>query len=592
MPRHPVAGSLTPYTQKEHMKGGPGRIQAEVPAGQGIMTDQLTIALAQINPTVGSLDHNAALIRAARAEAATAGADLVVYPELSICGYPPEDLVLKPFFLDKVEDAVRALAAETADGGPAVLVGAPWRVDGQRYNAALLLDGGAIAAVRLKHDLPNYGPFDEKRVFVAGPLPGPVNFRGVRLGVLICEDMWKPDVAETLAETGAELLVVPNGSPFEIDKADRRLELAVSRVVETGLPLIYLNQVGGQDELVFDGASFVLNRDRSLVAQLPAFASRVAITRWTRSTDGWTGASEEMVAPPDTLGALYGAMVLGLRDYVGKNRFPGVILGMSGGIDSAISAAVAVDALGPDKVHCVMMPSPYTSQDSLDDAAECAGLLGCRIDTISIQPAMDAFAEMLAPSFAGTKPDITEENLQSRSRGLTLMALSNKFGSMVLSTGNKSEMSVGYATLYGDMCGGYNVLKDVYKTAVYKLSRWRNQNRPEGAMGPAGRVIPERIMTKAPTAELKPDQKDQDTLPEYPVLDDILECLVERDLSLHDIVARGHDAETVNRVWRMLDRAEYKRRQAPPGVKITSRSFGRDRRYPITSGLLSLVRCS
>ncbi len=554
------------------------------------MTDQLTIALAQINPTVGSLDHNAALIRAARAEAASAGADLVVYPELSICGYPPEDLVLKPFFLDKVEDTVRALATETADGGPALLVGAPWRVDGQRHNAALLLDGGVIAAVRLKHDLPNYGPFDEKRVFVAGPLPGPVNFRGVRLGVLICEDMWKPDVAETLAETGAELLVVPNGSPFEIDKADRRLDLAVSRVVETGLPLIYLNQVGGQDELVFDGASFALNRDRSLVAQLPAFASRVAITRWVRGADGWTGTSTEMVAPPDALGALYGAMLLGLRDYVGKNRFAGVILGMSGGIDSAISAAVAVDALGPDKVHCVMMPSPYTSQDSLDDAAECAGLLGCRIDTISIQPAMDAFADMLAPSFAGTKPDITEENLQSRSRGLTLMALSNKFGSMVLSTGNKSEMSVGYATLYGDMCGGYNVLKDVYKTTVYKLSHWRNQHRPEGAMGPAGRVIPERIITKAPTAELKPDQKDQDTLPEYPVLDDILECLVERDLSLHDIVARGHDAETVNRVWRMLDRAEYKRRQAPPGVKITSRSFGRDRRYPITSGLLSLVR--
>jgi NAD+ synthase len=572
------------------MKGEPCRIQAEVPAGQGIMTDQLTIALAQINPTVGSLDYNAALIRAARAEAAIAGADLVVYPELSICGYPPEDLVLKPFFLDKVEDAVHALAAETADGGPALLVGAPWRVDGHRHNAALLLDGGAIAAVRLKHDLPNYGPFDEKRVFTAGPLPGPVNFRGVRLGVLICEDMWKPDVAETLAETGAELLVVPNGSPFEIDKADRRLELAVSRVVETGLPLIYLNQVGGQDELVFDGASFALNRDRSLVAQLPAFASRVAITRWVRGADGWTGASDEKVAPPDALGALYGAMVLGLRDYVGKNRFPGVILGMSGGIDSAISAAVAVDALGADKVHCVMMPSPYTSQDSLDDAAECAGLLGCRIDTISIGPAMDAFAQMLAPSFADTKPDITEENLQSRSRGLTLMALSNKFGSMVLSTGNKSEMSVGYATLYGDMCGGYNVLKDVYKTTVYKLSHWRNQNHPEGVMGPAGRVIPERIITKAPTAELKPDQKDQDTLPEYPVLDDILECLVERDLSLHDIVARGHDAETVNRVWRMLDRAEYKRRQAPPGVKITSRSFGRDRRYPITSGLLSLVR--
>ncbi|MFV3130195.1 NAD+ synthase [Niveispirillum sp. KHB5.9] len=556
------------------------------------MTDHLTIALAQINPTVGALDHNAGLIRAARAEAAAQGADLVVYPELSVCGYPPEDLVLKPFFLDKVEDTVKALAAETADGGPALLVGAPWRVDGKRHNAALLLDGGAIASIRLKYDLPNYGPFDEKRVFVPGPLPGPVNFRGVRLGVLVCEDMWTPDVTETLAETGAEILVVPNGSPFEIDKIDRRLELAVARVVETGLPLIYLNQVGGQDELVFDGASFALNADRSLVAQLPAFDSRLAITRWTRGADGWTGSSNEMVAPPDALGAIYGAMVLGLRDYVAKNRFPGVLLGMSGGIDSAISAAVAVDALGADKVHCVMMPSPYTSQDSLDDAAECSALLGCRIDTISIGPAMEAFAGMLAPSFAGKQPDITEENLQSRSRGVTLMALSNKFGSMVLSTGNKSEMSVGYATLYGDMCGGYSVLKDVYKTTVYKLTHWRNQSRPDGALGPEGRVIPERIITKAPTAELKPDQKDQDTLPDYAELDDILECLVERDLSLHDIVARGHDAQTVNRVWRMLDRAEYKRRQAPPGVKITSRSFGRDRRYPITSGLLSLVRGS
>lgn len=554
------------------------------------MTDQLTIALAQINPTVGALDHNAGLIRAARAEAARSGAHIVIYPELSVCGYPPEDLVLKPFFLDKVEDIVHALAADTADGGPALLVGAPWRVDGRRHNAALLLDEGRIQAIRLKHDLPNYGPFDEKRVFEAGPLPGPINFRGVRLGVLVCEDMWTPDVAETLAETGAELLVVPNGSPFELEKVDRRISLAVARVTETGLPLIYLNQVGGQDELVFDGASFALNANRELVAQLPAFTEYVAITHWAREENGWVGRSDEMVSPPESVAAIYGAMVLGLRDYVAKNGFPGVILGMSGGIDSAISAAVAVDALGPERVHCVMMPSPYTSQDSLDDAAECAGLLGCRIDTISIGPAMQAFDTMLAPSFAGKAADITEENLQSRSRGVTLMALSNKFGGMVLSTGNKSEMSVGYATLYGDMCGGYSVLKDVYKTMVYRLSRWRNLNHPFGGLGPAGTVIPERIITKAPTAELKPDQKDQDTLPEYDVLDDILECLVERDMSLADIVARGHDAQTVNRVWRMLDRAEYKRRQAPPGVKITSRSFGKDRRYPITSGLLSLLR--
>lgn len=556
------------------------------------MTDQLTIALAQINPTVGTLAANAAGIRRARQEAAANGADLVVCAELSICGYPPEDLVLKPFFLDQVETVVTALAAETADGGPALLVGAPWRVDGKRHNAALLLDGGRIQAIRLKHDLPNYGPFDEKRVFTPGPLPGPINFRGVRLGVLICEDMWTPDVCETLAETGAELLIVPNGSPFEQDKQDRRLQLAVARVTETGLPLLYLNQVGGQDELVFDGGSFALNADRSLVTQLPCFQERLAITRWQRGAEGWRGNGDDSTPPPAPLAAIYGAMVLGLRDYVNKNGFPGVILGMSGGIDSALSAAVAVDALGPARVHCVMMPSPYTSQDSLDDAAEAAALLGCRIDTIAIGPAMQAFDTMLAPSFRETTPDITEENLQSRARGMTLMALSNKFGPMVLSTGNKSEMSVGYATLYGDMCGGYSVLKDVYKTTVYKLSHWRNQHHPDGGLGPAGRVIPERIITKAPTAELKPDQTDQDTLPPYDVLDDILECLVERDLALADIVARGHDAETVNRVWRMLDRAEYKRRQAPPGVKITARSFGKDRRYPITSGLLSLLRHS
>ncbi|HYC03755.1 MAG TPA: NAD+ synthase [Azospirillaceae bacterium] len=554
------------------------------------MTDRLDIALAQINPTVGALRHNLELIRQARAQAAARGAHLVLTTELSLSGYPPEDLVLKPFFLDRVEEAVRELAADTVDGGPGIIVGAPWRGEaGAVHNAALLLDGGQMQAVRLKHDLPNYGPFDEKRVFAPGPLPGPVNFRGVRLGLMVCEDMWSADVAETLLETGAEILLVPNGSPFETDKAERRLNLALERVVETGLPLIYVNQVGGQDELVFDGGSFALNPGGALVAQLPRFRSHVGLTRWTRDGEGWTGSSTELTPPADGLAAIYQAMVLGLRDYVGKNGFPGVLLGMSGGIDSAISAAVAVDALGADKVHCVMMPSPYTSQDSLDDAAECAGMLGCRIDTISIAPAMEAYASMLAPHFQGRDPDITEENLQSRARGMTLMALSNKFGAMVLTTGNKSEMAVGYATLYGDMCGGYSVLKDVYKMTVYALSNWRNQHLPEGALGPAGRVIPERIITKAPTAELRPGQTDQDSLPPYPVLDDILECLVEREMGLAEIVARGHEEATVRRVWRLLDRAEYKRRQAPPGVKITSRSFGRDRRYPITSGALNLI---
>ena len=554
------------------------------------MTDRLSIALAQLNPTVGNIPANIDRIRNARAEAAARGADLVVCPELVVTGYPPEDLVLKPFFLDIVEKAVRDLAAETADGGPALLVGTPWRDQGKCYNAALLLDGGTVAASRFKVDLPNYGVFDEKRVFVPGPMPGPINFRGVRLGVPICEDIWSADVVETLAESGAEILIVPNGSPFEAGKQDRRIQLAVQRVTETNLPLLYVNQVGGQDELVFDGASFAIGADRSLVAQAPSFTEHLMLTRWERSADDvWTCAEAERIAPAEGLEAIYTALVLGLRDYVNKNRFPGAILGLSRGIDSALSAAIAADALGAQRVHGVMMPSPYTSQESLDDAAETAELLGCKLDTIPIVPAMEAFEKMLLPAFAGRDPDITEENIQSRSRGITLMALSNKFGAMVLSTGNKSEMSVGYATLYGDMCGGYAVLKDVYKTTVYDISRWRNQHLPAGALGPGGRVVPERVLVKAPTAELKPNQTDQDTLPPYDVLDDILECLVEKDLGVPEIVARGHAAETVNRVWRMLHLAEYKRRQAPPGPKITKRIFNRERRYPITNGFTSIV---
>jgi NAD+ synthase len=551
--------------------------------------DRLAIAMAQIDPTVGDVGGNAARILRARREAAALGADLVVFPELTVSGYPPEDLVLKPAFLDACRARVEALAAETGDGGPAVLVGAPWRDGGRTYNSALLLDGGRIAAVRHKHDLPNYGVFDEKRVFAAAPPQGPANFRGVRLGIVICEDMWTPDVCETLAESGAEILLVPNGSPFEADKSDERLQLAVARVVETGLPLLYVNQVGGQDELVFDGASFALGADRRLVAQARAFGEDMLLTEWRRAEDPdrpggrWECAPARVERPVGGVEAVYRALVLGLRDYVEKNRFPGVLLGLSGGIDSALSAALAADALGADRVRCVMMPSPYTSRDSLEDAAACAELLGCRYETIPIGPAMRAFDEMLAPAFAGRDPDVTEENLQSRARGITLMALSNKFGHMVLSTGNKSEMSCGYATLYGDMCGGFAVLKDVWKTTVYDLCRWRNETLPDGARGPAGRVMPERILTKAPSAELKPDQTDQDTLPPYDVLDGILQGLVEREEGIATLAGRGFDPDTVERVWRMLDRAEYKRRQAPPGVKITRRSFGRERRYPITN---------
>ncbi|NKB57472.1 MAG: NAD+ synthase [Alphaproteobacteria bacterium] len=545
------------------------------------MTDRLTIALAQINPTVGDIEGNADRILAARDKAK--GADLVVYSELVLCGYPPEDLVLKPFFQDKVEQAVGRLAAATADGGSALLVGAPWRNEGRLHNAVLLLDGGAVVSIRYKYDLPNYGVFDEKRVFQAGPMPGPVNFRDVRLGVPICEDIWTPEVPECLEESGAEILVVLNGSPFESDKGDVRLQHAVQRVTETGLPLVYVNQIGGQDELIFDGGSFVLNADRSLAARQPAFVEDVTLTEWTRGSDGWVCATTDRAPHPEGLDAVYEAMVLGLADYVNKNGFPGVVLGLSGGIDSALTAAVAVDALGPERVRCVMMPSPYTSQESLEDAAECARLLGTKLDEIRIEPAINAFEGMLAPIFEDRPPDITEENIQARSRGLILMAISNKLGLMLLTTGNKSEMSVGYATLYGDMCGGYSVLKDVYKMAVFALSRWRNQARPPRALGPEGRVMPERIITKPPSAELRPDQKDQDSLPEYEELDDILECLIEKELSVDEICARDHDPETVQRVWNMLDLAEYKRRQAPPGVKLTSRAFGRDRRYPITN---------
>ena len=550
------------------------------------MSETLSIAIAQLNPVMGDLPGNLAKLRAARAQAAAGGADLMVTTELVICGYPPEDLVLKPFFLDRVAEAVRALAADTADGGPAVLLSTPWRDGGKTYNALLLLDGGAVAAARYKVDLPNYGVFDEKRVFSPGPMPGPLAFRGVRLGVPICEDIWTPDVVECLQETGADLLLVPNGSPFEAGKPDTRLHLAVSRVVESGLPLVYVNQVGGQDELVFDGASFVVNPDRQMPVLLPAFEESVTVTRWRRLSDGgWACDAGPRSTPITGLEAVWRAMVTGLRDYVDKNGFPGVLLGLSGGIDSALSAAVAVDALGAERVHCLMMPSPYTSPHSLEDAEETARLLGVRYDSVSIEPAMAAFDTMLAPLMNGNPPGIAAENIQSRARAITLMALSNAGGAMLLTTGNKSEMSVGYATLYGDMSGGYSVLKDVYKTTVFALAKWRNQQRPVGLLGPEGRVMPERVITKPPSAELRPDQKDEDSLPPYEVLDAILGCLVEEDLGVAEIVARGHDRQTVDRVWRLLDRAEYKRRQAPPGVKLTGRSFGRDRRYPITNRL-------
>lgn len=556
------------------------------------MTEELGIALAQINPTVGDILGNLDIIRSAR-KSVDGTSDIVVTGELAVSGYPPEDLVLKPAFLEMIETEVNKLALETNDGGPALLIGAPWRENGELFNAALLLADGAVVTKRYKHVLPTYGVFDEDRVFSRGPIPGPIAFKGVRLGVMICEDMWEQDVAEGLQESGAEILIVINGSPYEIDKPDQRMNFAVGRVSETGLPLAYVNLVGGQDELVFDGCSFILNRKHALKAQAKAWEPQLVLSKWALKAEGWTcneGTLE--INTHDTVGqlhAIYHAIVLGLRDYVNKNSFPGVIMGLSGGIDSALSAAVAVDAIGSENVHCVMMPSPFTSQESLEDAAEIAGILGVAYDIIPIHEAMTAFDKMLTSVFQNYEADATEENIQARARGMIVMALSNKLGYLPLTTGNKSEMSVGYATLYGDMCGGYSVLKDIYKTTVFAISRWRNEIRPSNVFGGEGCVIPERIISKKPSAELKPDQFDEDTLPPYEILDDILKNLIEGEQAISDIVARGHDPNVVRRVWHMLDRAEYKRRQAPPGVKISSRSFGRDRRYPITNGFTNLL---
>jgi len=547
------------------------------------MTDKLTIALAQLNPVLGDMTGNADKARKARAQAAKSGADLVVFTELFITGYPPEDLVVKPSFSQAAQDVITQLAKETSDGGPAMLIGTPWRDGDKLYNAMALLEDGEVKTLRYKVDLPNYGPFDEKRVFDVGPMPGPVNICGVRVGVPICEDIWTEEICECLEETGTEFFIVPNGSPFWGGKYDIRMNKVVARVTETGLAMAYVNQIGGQDELVFDGGSFVLNGDRSLAVQMPAWQEAVTITHWQRGQDGWVCASGEVLPIEEGYDATYLACVTGLRDYVTKNHFPGVVLGLSGGIDSALCAAIAVDALGADNVHCVMMPYKYTSETSLSDAEACAKALGTRYDTIPISEPVEGFNSALAEAFKGQKQDITEENIQSRTRGTLLMALSNKFGTMVVTTGNKSEMSVGYATLYGDMNGGFNPIKDIYKQDVFVLSRYRNENRPKDCLGPEGEVIPDNIITKPPSAELREDQKDEDSLPPYEILDGILKGLVEDELSVNELIAKGFDKDIVKRIEHLLYIAEYKRRQAAPGVKITLKSFGRDRRYPITN---------
>ena len=542
----------------------------------------LAIACAQVNPTVGDIAGNAALIRRTRDAAHAQHADLVVFPELVLVGYPPEDLVLRPALVEAAACALADLQRESEAGGPGLVVGLPWKGADGVHNALALVADGKVD-LRFKHELPNYGVFDEKRVFVPGPLPEPVEFRGVRLGLPICEDIWFPDVSTHLAARGAQLLLVPNGSPFEADKFHVRVDHAARRVSETQLPLMYVNQVGGQDELVFDGGSFLVNGDGTRQQIAPFWREGLTLTRWKAAGGRYRCESGGETSEETRLSSIYHAMMLGLRDYVRKNGFPSIVLGLSGGIDSALTVAVAVDALGPDAVRGVRLPSRFTSDASQDDAAESARLLGIALDTVAIEAPVTAFEESLTGVFAGRQRDVTEENLQARARGVILMAISNKFGSLLVTTGNKSEMSVGYATLYGDMCGGYSVLKDVYKTEVYALSHWRNNNRPADALGPAGRVIPESSITKAPTAELRPNQTDQDSLPPYEELDAILTGLVEEELSVPEIVARGFARETVVRVQRMLYSAEYKRRQAPPGVKITRRNFGRDRRYPLTN---------
>ena len=541
------------------------------------MTDRLRIALAQIDQRVGDLAGNADAMLRWRAKAGQA--DLILFPELQLTGYPPEDLVLKPEFVRRTMETAERLVDATSDGGPAILFGTIHSDGGANYNAMVLAEGGKLVGRRYKHELPNYGVFDEKRIFASGPLPSPIDFRGVKLGVPICEDIWLEAVCSHLAGTGAELMLVPNGSPYETDKDDRRQQLVRDRVVYTGLPLAYLNRVGGQDELAFDGSSFIVNDDGEIAVQMPDWEEAIALTDWQRGPNGWRcepGERATLSAFPEDI---YQAMMTGLRDYVRANGFPGVILGLSGGIDSALSAAVAVDALGAEKVRCVMMPSKYTSSESLEDAADCARLLGVRHDVIPIVPGVEALGEML-PGIDGT----AAENIQARLRMVTLMALSNRDGSMLLTTGNKSEMSVGYATLYGDMAGGYSVLKDAYKTTCFALSRWRNENRPKHSLGPDGPVMPQRVIEKPPTAELRPNQKDEDSLPPYSLLDRILEALVEKELSVKETAAAtGADLAVVADIETKLLRAEYKRRQAPPGVKLGSRNFGRDRRYPISN---------
>lgn len=550
------------------------------------MARNLSITLAQLDYIVGDIDGNKNKIANIHAEAERNGVDIVVCSELAIIGYPPEDLIFRHDFQQRAMQAVMDLAKLTRGKAPALLVGGVWFEDDEVYNAAFLLDEGDIHSVITKHSLPNYGVFDEQRVFVAGEPPEPVEWRGINLGVLVCRDLWDEDIGRQMGMKGAELMLVLNASPYDLPKMAERMEAASKAVKAAGIPLVYVNQAGGQDELVFDGRSFIMSADKSVPVMLPAFSEASYNSGWEKKKDGWVCTSSASGEKTSSDQEIYSAMVSGVRDYVNKNGFNGAILGLSGGMDSALVAAIAVDALGPERVHAVMLPSRITSHESMEDAAECAAMLGMSYEVIPIIPAQEAFAGMLRGAMGEGISSLTHENLQSRIRAVTLMALSNQRNHMLLSTGNKSELAVGYATLYGDMCGGYNPIKDIYKTKVYEIARWRNNNRLLIGLGPEGRVIPERIFTKEPTAELKPNQKDQDTLPPYEDLDWMLESLVEKQLSVAEIMQLRHKnikQEEIEKVARMLYASEYKRRQSPPGVKISRMAFGRDRRYPLTN---------
>ena len=546
------------------------------------MADAFRLTLAQLNPTVGNIDANAGQARTAWEQARDAGADMLALPEMFITGYDCQDLVQKPAFHQAALAAIEALAADCADG-PAIGIGGPYMEGASLYNAWFILAAGRIAHVVRKHHLPNDSVFDEARVFASANPGGPYSVGPLRIGTPICEDAWHDDVAETLEETGAELLLVPNGSPYSRGRLEMRQTMMVARVVETGLPLVYLNMVGGQDDQMFDGASFVLNPGGALAVQLPPFDSAITHVDFTRTAEGWRAEEGNKAHIPDTMEQDYRAMVESLSDYCAKTGFARVLLGLSGGIDSALVATIAVDALGADNVRCVMLPSEYTSPHSLEDAQALADCLGVPYDTVPISQARDAVNATLAPLFAGRDEDLTEENIQSRLRGLLLMAISNKFGEMLLTTGNKSEVAVGYSTIYGDMAGGYNPIKDMYKTRVFAACRWRNGAHRDWMSGPAGAVIPQRIMDKPPSAELRPDQKDEDSLPPYEELDAILELLVDHDASVADCVAAGHDRDTVKKIEHLLYISEYKRFQAAPGTRLSMRAFWRDRRYPIVN---------